>query len=200
MTDVMVDLETLSTKNNAAIAVIAAIKFNLDAPLFKLTEVPEAEKFYRRIDIESCKNIELDVDEKTIAWWKTQPEEPQKEIFENLNRVQLIDALKDFSLWFGKFDRRIWSQGANFDIPILSEAYQRFKIQTPWKFWNARDTRTLYQIADFSYNDDKKEMLHHALHDCQRQINAVKHCYQPIKKARTFFKENEVYYREKSSK
>lgn len=172
----MLDLETLSTRKHAAIAVISAVKFNRDD-----SQIVENKPFYMLIDRSSCEQVNMHVDEETIKWWKEKPLHLQKEIFEG-KRVHLKDALKAFSEWYGD-SRLIWSQGATFDIPILEEAYHRWSLNPPWKFWQARDTRTIFDLAGIKSSDLPSENLHHALYDCQRQIWGVKESYKRIKSA-----------------
>lgn len=176
--DVMLDLETLSTRMNATILIIAAIKFNIKD---KHISVDKMDKFYRRIDIESCKEVGLHVDENTVKWWDAQDEKIRTEVFHS-DRVPLKTALVEFTDWYnnGIKPERIWSQGANFDIPILGEAYKYCGMEIPWKYWQARDTRTIYELAQMSQRDLPKNNLHHALYDCQRQICGVKESYRRL--------------------
>lgn len=166
--EVMLDLETLSTRGDAIILVIAGIKFNRRANSLELKDM---DTFYRRIDINSCQELGLHTDPKTVEWWNQQPPEIYNECF-GKERVPLKNALIEFSNWFGRCNL-IWSQGATFDIPILAEAYRRCGMQTPWKFWNARDTRTVYDLGNIKSRDLPQNNLHHALHDCMRQIWGV---------------------------
>ena len=174
----MVDLETLSTRSWASILVIGAIKFNLDEPVIPLEKLSSENQFYRRITLESNREIGLHEDSETKKWWDTQPEEVRKEAFEGV-RFPLKRVLEEFTAWFGK-STRLWCQGANFDAPILDEAYRRFGLTPPWKFWNVRDTRTLYFICGGNETTDKSN-LHNALFDCQRQITAVKTGWKKVK-------------------
>ncbi|MBS0627420.1 MAG: 3'-5' exoribonuclease, partial [Verrucomicrobia bacterium] len=89
--------------------------------------------------------------------------------------------LVDFREWYGQ-SPKIWCQGASFDIPILQEAYARCNMEPPWKFWTVRDTRTVYDIANFNSKDLPATNLHHALFDCQHQIHAIKIALSKIKK------------------
>lgn len=166
--EVMVDLETMSTRNHASILVIGAIKFDRNGQNSSLDNM---ETFYKRIEIDSCKELGLDVDRDTMNWWSTQPDYIYEEAFKK-ERVPLKRALSEFSRWF-RGCNLIWCQGANFDIPILSEAYARCDMKTPWKFWNVRDTRTVFDICNFKMSDLPDFNKHHALYDCLRQIIGV---------------------------
>ena len=65
----MIDLETLDTSVDAVILTVGAIKFD---PLSN--SEPYAE-MYHRLDVDEQTALDRTVDEGTIAWWGTQPEE-----------------------------------------------------------------------------------------------------------------------------
>lgn len=175
----MVDLETLSTRSNAVILVIAGIKFDrqrvetLDEP------VETMDTFYRRVHIQSCVDVGMHIDPETEAWWKTQSTEMYEENF-GKERVPLQTALEDFKKWYGK-STLVWSNGASFDIPILDEAYLRCNQKSPWKYWEIRDTRTIYDIGNVKSYNLPKINNHHALYDCWRQIWGVKKAIQYLR-------------------
>jgi len=169
--NIMIDLETLSTKNNASILTIGAIKFNRTN--FKVTK-----KFYKRISHESNEYYNRDFNDQTISWWNTQDEEAKKEIFENKDRINLNLALQELSIFIGNSRAKIWANGAAFDIPILESAYEACNLDCPWKFWNIRDVRTIYDLGNLNLNNFKRQnnMLnncHNALADCETQLAAM---------------------------
>lgn len=174
----MIDLETMSTRNNAVILVIAGIKFDRNDEHVQLDNM---DTFYKKIDIHSCKQIGMHICKQTMEWWQKQDREIRKEAFSSDNRTPIQQALIEFSQWFGDCNI-IWSQGANFDIPILSDAYSRCEMEIPWKFWNARDTRTIYELAGIRHWDLPKMNGHHALYDCWRQVWGVKESIKRLKK------------------
>jgi len=69
MDEIMLDLETLSVRSNAAVVIIGAIKFNRYE---KLKPLNDLDTFYRRINIKSCTDIGLHIDKNTVNWWNTQ--------------------------------------------------------------------------------------------------------------------------------
>lgn len=170
MTDVMLDIETFSTKPNAVILTIGAIKFDRD-----VDSVPSVEKmdtFYRRITVESNLEKNRHICPRTKQWWSQQTDEARFEIEDPKNRVGLKIALEDFKEWFGK-STYVWSHGDDFDTVIVGDAMCQYDIETPWKFYNTRDTRTLFDLADIKPWDLPKVNKHHALYDCHNQIAGV---------------------------
>lgn len=174
MTEVMLDLETLSTSGNASILIIAGIKFDRNQdkkPLLAIKDMPKSDIFYMKIDSNSCAKIGLDIDPETVDWWGKQSKKIRDEAFGG-KRVPLKEALMAFSKWFGNC-KYIWSNGACFDVPILENVYRKCKVKTPWKFYNVRDTRTIWDLAGIKSRDLPQNDLHHALADCHRQIWGV---------------------------
>ena len=177
--DVMIDIETLSTRPNAAIVSIGAIKFNRN------TEVPRLEdmnQFYVRVSRESCETTGMHVDPATIEWWSKQDRDIRYEALENpIDRLTIKDALMKLAEWF-KGTQYIWGHGDDFDCVVLSEAYKLCDMKVPWDFWNTRDTRTLFDIAGIRNSDLPANDKHHPIHDCYRQIVGVRKALSSLNK------------------
>lgn len=180
MTDVMLDLETLSVRPHAAVIIIGAIKFNRrETWKVNITEEELYKKdvFYRRISIDSCKKLKLHIDDNTVKWWEEQESSVRFEALEHKDRVTINKALQDFKDWFGNNTKvRIWGNGSGFDCSILGECFTRCNIQKPWKFWMERDLRTIMDVAKIYSSNLPKYKQHHALWDCYRQIIAFQMC------------------------
>jgi hypothetical protein len=179
MCDVMLDLETLSTKNNAIILIIGAIKFNRKDTWkrdFTLEKIDDKNKFYKRITIESCEKIGLHRDTNTEKWWNNQDKHVREEAFGYLEeRVTIHEALKSFTEWFGK-STYIWGNGSIFDITIMSEAYDKCGLSVPWKFYNVRDLRSILDVCNIRLSSFVYKEKHNALYDCFYQIKALQAC------------------------
>ncbi len=169
----MIDLETLSTSNNAAIVTMAAIKFDPHANYSGITvdQLPPNQVYYKRIDLDSCLKIGLVTNDATIEWWGTQPKEAQDEAFgDNGDRISIDEAMRDLNKFaFGI--KKPWSHGSCFDLMIIEEVCNRLQLGIRWKFYDIRDTRTLFDLGV----DPKmpKADKHHALHDAFRQVVGV---------------------------
>lgn len=175
MTEVMMDLETLSIRPHAVILVISAIKFNRGETWSE--EITEKELknshdcFYIRIKIDSCVNIGFHIDPQTQKWWNNMKTDIKYEALENPARVTINKALILFKNWFGDGKRtKIWGNGSSFDCSILGEAYKRCGMEVPWKFWLERDLRTIMDLGEVKSCDLPQYQKHHALFDCYRQI------------------------------
>ena len=164
----MIDLETVGTGPDACILTIAAQTFDPNA----LGYLPQ--DYYARVDIDSQPNRE--VDDATVEWWATQPQEAQDEAFGEEGRISLKQALEELSkLCF--HCNLTWANGTTFDMVILENAYKQEQLPLPWRFWNVRDARTVYSL----YPDlPKPKASHHALEDCKRQIDLLQQTLQHL--------------------
>jgi 3' exoribonuclease, RNase T-like len=132
-THIMIDLETLGTTADAAILSIGAVVFDLETGMLDDT-------FYRVVSFESQPNRVLSRD--TLAWWMKQSPEAAA-VFTDKNKFALQDALRDFAVWvpcLGKV--HAWSNGADFDLPMLTHAFDQCGLRQPWPTFNGRCYRT----------------------------------------------------------
>lgn len=187
--EIMIDIETLSTRSHACVIAIACIRFDRNEKDQDLKEIPDKDQFFRRVTVSSCVNLGLHIDENTVKWWEGQDKEVYSAMFDNPEEKEDIKtvmlALTKFIEESGSiYSRCIWSHGASFDIPILSEIYTRLGLAIPWKYINIRDTRTLYELGGIDLRTSAgvpRCNYHHPLHDCRTQIWGVKKAVEALK-------------------
>jgi DNA polymerase III epsilon subunit-like protein len=178
--EIMIDIETASTENNALILTIGALKFDRNSSPKTLEEYKNLGlTFYERIEFVKEKE-KFHVNDETIAWWKRQSKEAYYEAFDNPDRILLKEALVRLSKFCldSPGISLFWAHSPNFDYIILENAYKVCNIKVPWKFWNLRDTRTLYDIGKVSKNELEKisgcdAVPHNSLFDCYKQVLGV---------------------------
>ena len=180
LSDVMIDLETLATSPNASVLTIGAVKFD---PFGDDLNDPTCKKFYVRIDVDSCDELNLDVNDDTIAWWANQSKEAQEEAFNPEGRVHIREAFDQlYKFCWGA--KRVWSHGASFDTVICENIFRKLNKAVPWKFWEVRCTRTLF---DLGVNPERPPVLkHHALEDAWNQAVGVQHVFQKLRGSTQF--------------
>lgn len=177
---IMIDLETIGTRPGSAILTIGAVRFDPTAADFIDPQddiplsLPTETAFYRRIDRESCTFLGLTEDWDTLSWWSRQTPEARREAFDADPRHDIAEVMAEFARWCGR-DPFPWSHGASFDVVLCEAAFERLGIRAPWKFWNVRDTRTLYDFTGEKPIRDRNH--HHALHDAAAQAAAVQRAY-----------------------
>ena len=173
----MIDIETMSTAQNAAILSVSACYFNP-----KTGEI--GEKFDEQINLQSSLNANRNINANTLVWWMGQ-DDKAREQFKNIEQAE---SMTDVLTAFAKFiDRRalVWGNGSSFDLGILTTAYAKCKIKLPWYFWNERDVRTIVQVGrmfDFNPKQDMpfKGVRHNALDDSIHQAKYVSAIFQRI--------------------
>ena len=174
-TDVMIDLETLDVLPSATILTIGAVKFD---PFGDDVREKNCEKFYVKVDIDSCDRLGLTTSADTINWWSQQTEAAQNEAFSTEDRVPIHDAVNQlYKFCWGA--KRVWSHGAGFDIIILEHVFAKLNKKVPWSFWEVRDTRTLFDIG---INPERPPVLaHHALEDAWNQAVGVQNVLRTLR-------------------
>ena len=171
----MIDLETLDVAPTATILTIGAVKFD---PNGDEINNPSCDKFYVKVDIDSCDELGLTVSQSTLDWWAQQSAEAQEAAFDPSGRVHIKDAIDQlYKFCWGA--NRVWSHGSAFDIVILEHVFNKIQKAVPWKFWEVRDTRTLFDLGI----DPKRPpvLKHHALEDAWNQAVGVQNVYRSLK-------------------
>ena len=174
-TDVMIDLETLDVLPSASILTIGAVKFD---PFGDDVREKTCEKFYVKVDIDSCDKLGLTTSTDTINWWSQQSKQAQDEAFSTEGRIPIHEAINQlYKFCWGA--KRVWSHGAGFDIIILEHVFAKLNKKVPWSFWEVRDTRTLFDIGI----DPKRPpvLAHHALEDAWNQAVGVQNVLRTLR-------------------
>lgn len=165
----MIDVETLSTKPDAAIIQLAAVMFNFSNN--------ETETFCMNCSIQSSVELGLSVDKDTLVWWKNQPKEVLKSVTDNPHPIQTVFQKFDEFLGENKSSIVFWCNGMNFDYPVIESTCRALDRPVFWKYWNLRDARTVYSVFGLNMKEfPRVGNYHNALDDCLTQINALKQC------------------------
>lgn len=162
-THIMLDIETLGTRVGSVIMSAALVRFSDEAHTSINLSIPEQQA------------LGLEVDPATHAWWGAQ--DPAAWQLATANPLPLVAALPHIVSWLAwacaSPDYLIWCHGATFDAPLLEEVYRRAGMPCPWKFWQVRDTRTLYDLAGVDVKAFAVPPPHVALNDAIGQTRAA---------------------------
>ena len=164
MSHVMVDLETLSTSDNALIVSIGAVRFNPLAP-----EV--FDQFHVGIDLDSLPGnaYGFDISPATVGWWLASDRAAGRDALSQVDKTDIASALDGFSLWLGP-NARVWGNGASFDNVILRNAYEKLGLEAPWPFYRDRCYRTIKNLAP-ELRATRIGAHHSALDDALTQVS-----------------------------
>lgn len=167
--EVMLDLETMSVRPDAAIVAIGAVAFDRTDPSRTWPT------FYERVDLSSSMAAGGAVDGATVRWWLQQSESARAEVSAR-DAAHIAAVLSLFSAWIDSLGDRakvlMWGNGADFDNVVLRSAYERLMLEAPWSWWNNRCFRTLRkerpEVAEPPQAAGHVE--HHALDDARQQV------------------------------
>lgn len=169
--DLMLDIETLSTKPNAVILSLGAVKFD---PYTNRIDVDEGLDI--RVDVDEQTAMGRDVQEETLNWWATQPKEVQEAALGEQGRASIEEFTRRLNKIMVGADQ-IWCQGPAFDMVIIEDLYRSIGKPTPWQFWQVRDSRTLFGVFG-DPRDKNRAGAHNALMDCCYQAMGVQQVYK----------------------
>lgn len=176
--DVMVDVECMGKRPDAAVVSLGAVFFDLQTCSLGPT-------FLQTIHLGSAVTHGGTMDPGTVMWWLGQSDEARKGIRFDGRDIALV--LGDFADFLGRTcrlaDVRPWGNNDWFDIPKIESAYERLGASVPWYWTNVRDFRTVRNLnpqVEYDYKS-KGDSAHNALADA---IFQAEHLFK-IKRSKT---------------
>ena len=171
MKHLMLDLETWGNRPGCVVRSIGAICFDAHS-------IDIGTGFYANMKDPISPFFHKDKD--TIEWWEKQGEAAKKLLEDNqFDPLVTVKSFNNFCIKNGV--KYVWSHGAGFDVPIWQYYIDKFELKTPWKFWDVRDTRTIYDIAGVKSEFEKGMVKHYAFDDALAQARAVQKAYYKIR-------------------
>lgn len=177
--DVMMDIETMSTEDDAVVLSIGAVRFRMGNIDDKFSLEEPGRCFYARLDEHDQEDEHgRDVDnspEGTMHWWSKQSSKARRVFKEESEPVETV--LANFTQ-FCKGAKRIWGNGNTFDNKIIKNLYNDYEMDYPVDYWNDLDMRTLTWLWNYLTNWESKgkrpEVIlgtaHNALDDAKMQV------------------------------
>lgn len=188
--DIMVDIETLGTGENATVFQISAMSFDI-----------QTGGKYGSInligDIETYGS--LDVDGSTLKWWLNTDKELLTELL-NKGTYEEYDLFAALHKWLvaqsstgDMKDVYLWGNGILFDNAKLQTNLNSCNgLKYPIYYKNDRDVRTILELASMKSGlteeeikvsvTDENERKHDAFDDITYQIRLVVKCYEILMK------------------
>lgn len=167
MIEISIDLETFATCHDASVAAIGVC-----------STIDEDDAFFCYVD-----DPDGVISPGTVRWHAIQKDMPSN-VGMPQSAILLTEALASLRTWLrdrqahrqGK--ARVWAHGG-FDLTILAEAYRRagWHHGPPWAYRNARDLRTLYDLAGGRPKVVNRGK-HNALSDARAQLEEVRVCLE----------------------
>ena len=185
MRHIMLDIETLSTRSNAALVSIGACTFDPEH-----VDGDTDNRFLVGIDPEWYDSVfhAFDVDPETVKWWSKQSKAARDSLL--INQAQTLPLAMDKLVeWFEDvgFEKenwdivgRVWANPPQFDMVILRNAADYCygsSNDVPWHYRQETCCRThmaLFRGEGLSFKGASQGLVkHRADHDAVRQARVV---------------------------
>jgi hypothetical protein len=174
---IMLDLETMSSRPNAAVISIGAVVFDYHLPWLL------HEEFYAVLEQkEQQDQYDRHVSASTFTWWCNQSAEARA-VLQAYNDVPVqAESITLVLLRFSEYARRqrpsldgVWGNGSDFDNVILHGLYNAVGIACPWRYSQSRCYRTLKTLLPDCPLPQRgeDEPAHHALGDAKYQARCA---------------------------
>lgn len=183
--NIVLDLETLSTQENAAI-----IQIGCCVPVFDRVHLPPftPPDFEVTIAYEDALSAEIfHKSKETMEWWEQQDKITRMEVFSGQESYcTALDALQEWFKSVRQFgsDVAIFGNGPEFDNNILAYTISAMNYPDMWDFRNNHSMRTmkrLFPVAKLEHELALGERKHTALGDARfeaRQLDMMYRNYQ----------------------
>jgi hypothetical protein len=179
---ISLDLETLGTTPGDVIVSIGAVRFD---PTVGIQSYDDLAKDSIKLSIEVSNSLAqgFKINGDALTWWLNQSKEAQAATFVKTGLSSAGGACMDLLDWMNGFgvlgslplDRyKIWSNGANFDAPMMEAYYKELGLSIPWKYSNVRCYRTLLKTFDYNqFNVPVNTLKHDCLADAIYQAQVI---------------------------
>ena len=180
--NIMVDLETASTKENAAVLSWAMMPFTTDS------EECSHEPFYKLVNLTSCFMAGMDIEHSTQKWWLDQTPEARQAVMKSEGE-SILNVTRAAYCWLSalaeQYDLHIWCRGLDFDLPKTEWCFRKFVEKTvkdidfPYKYSHKMDVRTVLKFMEIDQSQFEFEgTKHQSLDDCAHDIKMVQEAYK----------------------
>lgn len=171
---VSLDLETMSSGQNAAIVSIGAAYFEIETG--KIVDT-----FYVNVDLQSALNVGCQVSGSAIEWWLKQSDCARMDLLGD-PRLRIRDALTHFNSWLPA-NAAIWGNGATFDNRVIREAFDLCALRPRWHYRDDLDMRTIVALAqdmDLEIAVAREGTHHNAMDDAVFQSKVIAKAFQAL--------------------
>lgn len=187
MNHLMIDFETLDTSFSPVLLSVGAVVFEPERGLVSLPSentngLSNPGTFYRSLSTETSFALGGTISSDTLRFWINQSPEATRRAFAGISSIrQAMIDLATFAKHYGA--EFVWSNGATFDIVIARGYFEKLKLEWPFKYFNERDTRTLWALGGDSRKKIEKPngfIAHDPMWDAWLQAVAVSDAYSNL--------------------
>lgn len=169
--ELMIDLETLSSRRNAAVMGLAAATFDLTGDGIE-------NMFHVNFDLAFQRD--RDIDPGTLYWWLSQNDRARRGLVDPIP-VSVVEGLQQFRHWCSDVRvTRAWSYGASFDLAILDDLHIWIGMENPVGKKLSMCARTIYNITNTSKLGNMEGTQHHPMDDVVHQVHRMQQAWKKL--------------------
>lgn len=181
MRDIIIDAETLDTKDTAVIPSIGARLCNLETGEM-------GEGFHVKLDVQAQIDAGYTISASTLAFWLNQQQAARSYLIDIMDRkVPLVSRQVGFSMLHQFIssvkNAHAWGNGISFDLGLCIREWGDDNL--PWEFWNEQDVRTIVSFGrrvfdvqfkkEVQFEGTQHNPLDDATHEAQYLMEYFKH-------------------------
>ncbi len=164
----MIDIETLASRNDAAVVSIGAVKFSLKEDAVETFECVFS-------DLDEQLNKGRTKCERTMKWWADLPSEASDPLFhpEKFSHILMptYEGLEKLNRFIG--GRAVWGFGATFDNIIMRDIMSMYGLKPTWHYRDDMCLRTVVRLFPVAPKG-QRNTHHNALDDALYQVQYLK--------------------------
>ena len=168
---IVIDLECLSVKKNATVVDVAAVLVDFN---FGGITTKEFQAFIRQGEQVESGSV-FHIDQNTIDWHNRH--DPEFLTHCENHGVSFQEAMQNLSQWIldqtGNTELHFWSQGKDFDFPILENMMEAAGLKHPWKYSYVHCLRDLVFLNPASRIRSSGPVAHKALLDARHEAQQL---------------------------
>lgn len=163
---IVIDIETLGRRNNAAITQVGIVLAdeNLDV----------LDQYLIQVAPDVWNTCNRTFTGETLLWWMQQKNTPisNTPTHSVCSYKDLVDKLYKIFRRYNTEETIVWTKGS-MDLFCIKDICEYLNMETPWKFWQPRDIRTVKEIIK-EWKTIKNENAHNSLDDAITELNELK--------------------------
>lgn len=166
--DLMIDIETLGTDDNAIVLSVGVAMFNWERPDDPVKPVTEF-----GIDVREQEKLGRTISVDTLMWWMQQSDKARQVFDSREHKLSCMEAAVQITNAVSLADG-IWANGPDFDCRILAHFVRHTLPQFRWPFWKNRCVRTLKSLYPEAAAIKFVGTAHNALADAVHQAEQMR--------------------------
>jgi hypothetical protein len=160
MKELMLDIETLGNTPGSIVFEVGAVLFDEKGVL---------DTFHAFMPVAASAHRGFTIALPTLSWRA----DNGRSLNDIITMSGLEGSINDTMLRLAKFMdgvEQFWSKG-NFDYPLMARYFDSCNLNTPWKYGQVRELRTM--LSEFGIVTPKADISHNALEDALQQVELL---------------------------